>query len=159
MTNLELTTTHLCNGWTPIDGRFSKCVHQNQLNVMLTWVLRFAKAWLHLRQRNAARYSPLCGERQRNAGCQAAYTVTNEHSQGPQTTREGQGQHRPHSQTSLSTSNCDIIPISSGQCWFVQAWLSKYWVLCWRAPDCPSQKLPEIRYKMPCQMRVSWSVE
>lgn len=67
----------------------------------LGWVLGFAKAWLRLRQRTqteeCCRYSPLCGERQRNAGCQATYTDTNEHSQRPRAMREGQATVKHHS--------------------------------------------------------------
>lgn len=100
------TLLHCSDG---VKWKHSECVRQKLLNVLPPWVLGFAKAWLHLRQRNAATYSPLCGERQRNAGCRATYTVTSEHSQRPRATREGRGPAEPavkHYLPLLSVISC-----------------------------------------------------
>lgn len=121
-------------------------------------VLGFAKAWLRLRQRTqteeCCRYSPLCGERQRNAGCQATYTDTNEHSQRPWAMRQGRG-YRPHSQTPLTTSICDIITIYTGPSWFNPPWLSKHWASYWRVSDWLSNKLLWITYRTTCHIIIS----
>lgn len=103
-------------------------------------VLRFAKAWLRLRQRTqteeCSRYSPLCGERQRNVGCQATYcTLTPINTaRGLEPCRKA-GATDPTVTMPLTTSMCDIIPISAGQCWFNPARLSKHWGSYWRVPD------------------------
>lgn len=103
-------------------------------------VLRFAKAWLRLRQRTqteeCCRYSPLCGERQRNVGCQATYcTLTPINTaRGLEPCRKA-GTTDPTVTMPLTTSMCDIIPISAGQCWFNPARLSKHWVSYWGVPD------------------------
>lgn len=96
-------------------------------------LLRFAKAWLHLRQRTqteeCCRHSPLCGERQRNVGSQATYcTLTPVNTARGLEPRRKAGATDPTVTMPLTTSMCDIIPISAGHCWFNPARLSKHWV-------------------------------